>query len=311
MFLLMLAAALPGVYWEQGRETAEVLKKAGVECVHVAPAKVDDWKRARFCATAADLSGFEKLTRPGVEFRNDVASATRAPWVISNGWRLLRAGAKPVYYDAGKGRAELCAAEAFAYGATALVRAASADLDRLGAMLGFLKRIDAASLPVQANIGFLDDGSPEAGEGMNLFIRRNLLFRIVAAPDTRLDLNVRLGSPEYPRAAASNPSEFASIVRRKLSDEKRLLRIYGSDVVIGRLTGDGSHARLHLLNYGGRLVEGLRGRLVGEYKGAKVSQPGGDGEAAGLVAGGGATGFTITAAGTYAVSELTVQNCSR
>src|SRR5260370_35648143 len=111
-------------------------------------------------------------------------------------------------------------------------------------MLGFPKRIEAVSLPVQANIGFLDDGSPEAGEVMNLFTRRNLLFRIVPAPDAHLDLNVRLGAPDYPRAAAANPSEFASMVRRKLTDEKRLLRIYGSDFGIGRLTGDRAQTRL-------------------------------------------------------------------
>src|SRR5260370_42028878 len=102
-------------------------------------------------------------------------------------------------------------------------------------MLGFPKRIEAVSLPVQANIGFLDDGSPEAGEVMNLFIRRNLLFRIVAAPDTRLDLNVRLGSPVYPRAAASNPSEFPAMVRPELSGQHRLRRVYGSDVELRRL----------------------------------------------------------------------------
>ena len=304
MFLLMLAAALPGLYWEQGPETAGALKTAGIECVQVPAARLDAWKGAGYCATAADLTSYEKLAQPGVEYRPDVASATRAPWVISNAWRLLRAGAKPVYYDAGKGRAALCAAEASVYGAAAFVRADPADLDPFGAMLRFLKRMDAPALPVRANIGFIDDSSPEAAEVMNLFTRRNLLFRIVKAPDAHLDLNVRLGAPEYPRAAAANPSEFASMVRRKLTDEKRLLRVYGSDVVIGRLTGDQSKARLHLLNYGARTVEGLRVRLLGEYKSARLSMPGGDANVSDLVAADGSTEFTIPTLDTYAIIDL-------
>ena len=48
----------------------------------------------------------------------------------------------------------------------------------------------------------IDDRSPEAGEVMNLLTRRNLLFRIVSAPDPSLDLNIRLGATEYPRSAA-------------------------------------------------------------------------------------------------------------
>ena len=54
MFLLMLAAALPGLFWEQGPETAEALKKSGIECVQVAPSKAESWKRAGFCATAGE-----------------------------------------------------------------------------------------------------------------------------------------------------------------------------------------------------------------------------------------------------------------
>ena len=304
MFLPILAVALPGLFWEQGPETAEALRKSGIECIQVAPAMVEAWKRAGFCASAADLSSHEKLAQPGVEYRPDVASATRSPWVISNAWRLLRAGARPVYYPAGKGHAALCAAEAFAYGAAALVGIDPADLDRFGVMLRFLKRMDGPALPVQANIGFLDDGSPAAGEVMNLFTRRNLLFRIVRAPDPRLDLNIRLGAPEYTRIAAANPSEFAAMVRRKLTDDKRLLRIYGSDVVIGRLTGDGSQARLHLLNYGARPVEGLRVRVLGRYANAKLSAPFSDVAVSDLATAGGAAEFSIPALDTYAIVDL-------
>ena len=130
---------------------------------------------------------------------------------------------------------------------------------------------------------------------MNLLARRNLLFRIVTAPDPRLDLNVK--------PTAGNPSEFVADIRRKLGDEKRLLRIYGSEVVIGRLTGDGSRARLHLLNYGGRKVEGLRVRLLGVYKKAQLSAPGG-GAVSDFVAADGATEFSLPALDAYAIIDL-------
>jgi hypothetical protein len=76
-------------------------------------------------------------------------------------------------------------------------------------------------------------------------------------------------------------------------------------VVIGRLTSDGSRARLHLLNYGGREIEGLRIHLRGSFA---------QGEA--LVAGqgrvgleehavvDGATEFTVPRLGVYGVIDL-------
>ena len=295
MFFWMLAAAVPGLFWDHGPQAAPTLKAAGIECVHV-PAMADGWKNSGSCAVATDLAAYQKLPQPGVDFRPDVARATSAPWVNSNGWRLLRAAGRPVYYDALKGQPELCAAEAFAYGAQALVRVDPARLDRFASMLRFLKTVDAPPLLPRANIGFVDDGSAAAGEVMNLLTRRNLLFRIVTAPDSSLDLNIRPGPP-------ANPAEFVAMVRQKLGDEKRLLRIYGSEVVIGRLTGDGSRARLHLLNYGGKKVEGLRVRLLGVYKGARVSAQGG-GAASDFIAAGGATEFSLPALDSYAVIDL-------
>jgi len=195
MFFWMLAAAVPGLFWEQGPQTAPTLKAAGIECIHV-PLIVDFWRDSGFCAVSTDLKEYEKLPLPGVDFRPDVARATSAPWVNSNGWRLVRGAGRPVYYDAAKGQPELCAAEAFAYGAEALVRVDPAGLERFAAMLRFLKTVDAPPLPLRANIGFVDDGSAEAGEVMNLLTRRNLLFRIVTAPDPGLDLNIR-PSPSF------------------------------------------------------------------------------------------------------------------
>ena len=98
-----------------------------------------------------------------------------------------------------------------------------------GRMLAFLKHIDRPPLPAMANIGLIDDGSEITGEAMNLLARRNLLFRVVKAPDPKLDLNLK-PTPEE----AADPFAYAQKVRQKLGDEKRLVRLYGSDVVIGR-----------------------------------------------------------------------------
>jgi hypothetical protein len=100
---------------------------------------------------------------------------------------------------------------------------------------------------------------------MNLLTRRNLLYRVVSAPDPRLNLNVRLGSKEFPQSDAADPSQLAHKIRERLTDEKRLVRIYGSEVVVVRLTGDGSRARLHVLNYANRPVVGLRVRVLGRF----------------------------------------------
>jgi len=109
---------------------------------------------------------------------------------------------------------------------------------------------------------------------MNLLSRRNLLYKPVREPDRSMDLNVKLGTDQFPTEAARNPSDFAARVREKLSDEKRLLRIYGSSVVIGYLTGEGDNARLFLLNYLSRPVVGLQVRVRGNYSVAKTHVPG-------------------------------------
>ena len=56
------------------------------------------------------------------------------------------------------------------------------------------------------------------------------------APSAQYRVNVKLGTAEFPADAAKDPSAFALKVRRQLTDEQRSLRIFGSEVVIGRLT---------------------------------------------------------------------------
>jgi hypothetical protein len=101
---------------------------------------------------------------------------------------------------------------------------------------------------------------------MKLLSRRNLLYEPVNARSARHAITVELGSTTYPRASAANPSDFALRIRRELTDERRTLRVYGSEVVLARLTGDTTRRRLQLVNYGGRDVEGLRVRLRGRWR---------------------------------------------
>lgn len=268
--IVLLAALLPGLFWNEGPETASALKQAGIERLYVPAEKAAAWRAAGFNAVALDaaaLAGLEKVDAPRVEWKMDVASATRAPWIDANGWRFTRQPGRRWYEEPPNGAGALAAAEAFAYDADVVLRIAPGDLPAFGQMLAFLKRADQEPMRALANVGLIDDGSELVAEVMNLLARKNLLYRIVPAPDPSLDLNIRIGSREFSKEAAEDPGAVASLVRQRLTDNKRLLRIYGSDVVIGRLTGQGQRARLHLLNYAQREIQGLRVRLRGRYKG--------------------------------------------
>jgi len=264
-----LAVLLPGLFWDQSAETAKAVKQAAIERLYVPADQVAAWKKEGFDAQSFDPARFVKLQAPGVRYQMDVAAATNVPWVDANGWRFERGRAQNIgrqyYYNVPWRKATLAAAEAYAYGASAVVHPDSRDLAALGRMLAFLRSIDLPLLLPLANIGVIDDGSPETGEVLNLLARRNLLFRMVQAADAALDLNVRIGSPEYPKAEAANPAAFATSIRQKLTDEKRLVRVYGSDVVLCRLEGNERQIRIHLINYGGGKVEGLRVKVLGPY----------------------------------------------
>ena len=201
------------------------------------------WRRGRastgITAEAADLQGAVKVLAPTVNYRMNEASATRAPWVVANGWKFIRRPQGRFYYDVTGKQAALAAAEAFCYGANAMIRTDAAGLKPLAEMLDFLRTIAGEPLPPVADIGYIDDGSSASGEVMNLMVRDNLLFQLVTAPDRRLKLNVKLGTKEYPLADAKNPGTVAHAVRFNLTDEKRSVRIYGSQVVVARLTGAG------------------------------------------------------------------------
>jgi hypothetical protein len=252
------------------------------------------------------------LPVPKVEYRINEASATRSPWIDANGWQLLRAPARRYYYDVPAASVALAAAEAFAYGAKANIHTDAEGVATFNRMLQFLREIPERDLPALANIGVIDDGSEDTGELMNLLSRRNLLYRILTAPDPHLDLNVRLGSKEYPKSDAADPSGLAQKIRAELTDEKRLLRVYGSEVVIARLMGAGDRVRIHLLNYANRPVTGLRVRVLGDYPDWQVAaydKPGLKLED--FRSADGATEFTLPEMSTYAVIDLSGRPATR
>jgi len=287
--LLLLALSLACVYLPPGADGRAALEAAGI---------------SRVCADA-DLAQREALPAPGTAPRAGVASPTRAPWIVASGWRFMRRPGSKYVYDVPAGKAALAAAEAFAYGADAVLKIDRADARSLGEMLTFLDALPALDLPNVSDFAVVDDGSAITGEVMNLLARRNLLFDVVQAPVARFAINVRIGSAEFPREKAADPNAFALEIRRRLTDEGRALRVYGSEVVICRLTAGANRARLHLINYGGREIEGLRIRVRGAY---------GDGEAHVAGAGrvplqdrsvaSGATEFSLPRLTTYAVIDL-------
>jgi hypothetical protein len=309
--VLLLVATLPCVYWTQGIETRATLEAAGIKRICVAPDRVEGWRAAGFLVTPiteTELAAREALPTPGVTPRPGVASPTRSPWIVASGWRFGRPPATKYVYDVPAAKGPLALAEAHAHGADAVVKLDSTDaaaLEAVGKMLMFLEGLPEADLAAVADFAVVDDGSALTGEVMNLLARRNLLFDIVKSPAARFRINIAIGSAAYPREEAADPSAFALKVRRDLTDEQRSLRLFGSEVVIGRLTGDGKAARLHLINYGGREIEGLRVRVRGSYRTGEAHVAGaGKLPLEDHVVADGITEFSVPRIASYAVIDL-------
>jgi hypothetical protein len=306
--LLAVLAAGPCVYWTQGVESRSTLDSAGVKHICVAADQVEAWRALGFSAapiTPSELSSREALPVPGITARAGVASPTRSPWIVANGWRFARTPSAKYAYNLPAAKAALAAAEVFAYGADAVLTLDAADLKSVGAMVTFFESVPPLDLAPVADLAVVDDGSPVTGEVMNLLSRRNLLFEVVQAPSPKFKINIVVGSADYPREQAADPSAFAQKIRAQLTDEQRSLRVYGSEVVICRLTGNGKAARLHLLNYGGREIEGLRIRVRGNYRAAEAYVAGvGRTSVDDQVVADGATEFTLPRLATYAVIDL-------
>ena len=309
MILLALAVALPGLLWDKPPDTAPELRDAGITSIHVAAEKYKDWKGVNgISIEPADLRNAVKLPAPAVEYRPNIASATRSPWLVSNGWKFLQTPERRFLYDAQGPAAALAAAEAFCFGGQALVRTDSSGLKPFQEMLGFLRRLAENNGPAEADIGFVDDGSPAAAEIMNLMVRDNLLFRVVSRPDPALKLTVRLGSKELPLEDAKNPVMAVHEIRARLTDEKRSFRLYGSAVVVGRLTKLPDGVRVHLLNYAGaeRKVDGVRVRVLGQYRKHQIGAAGSPTEELlDYLVDRDATEFTLPELRSYAVIDLT------
>jgi hypothetical protein len=306
--LLAVLLSLPCVYWTQGVDTRAALQAAGIKRICVAPDRADDWRAAGFSVTPvseSELAARTALPTPGIIARAGVASPTRSPWIVASGWRFMQSPAGKYAYTVAAGKGALVLAEAAAYGADAIITIDRADVEPAGAMLSFLETLPALDLPPIADFAVVDDGSAVTAEVMNLLARRNLLFAVARAPSSRFPINVKIGDAAYPAGEAADPSQFALKIRRQLTDEQRSLRVYGSEVVICRLTGDKTRLRLHLINYGGRDIEGLRIRVRGTFRDGEAYVAGAGRVAlADQVASEGATEFSIARLGTYAVVDL-------
>jgi hypothetical protein len=302
---------LPCLFWSQAvDDTLAMVRDAHVAPLCVPPELVDGWQAAGIDAvpiSAADLPSRTAVPAPGIEHRPDLVSATRSPWLAANGWRLLRHPDGHYRYDVPPGAAALAAAEAFAYGADAVLSIDPPDLAELGRMLVFLRQLSPTDghQPL-ADFGVVDDGSEEIGEVMNLLVRRNLLFELLKVPARRYRINVVPGATGYSPRDMADPSEFALKIRHQLSDAARTLRVYGTEVVICRATANAAGVRLHLLNYGGREIQGLRVRIRGKYQ-ERETQVFGTGHSRldTFVVEGPASEFSIPRMTTYAVVDLT------
>jgi hypothetical protein len=306
--MLLALALLPSLLWDEPPASVEALREAGITGIYVPAERYNAWKRAgQFPAQPADIRHVVKLPAPAVLYRNNIASATRAPWLVSNGWRFVRNTQVRFLYEAQGTQAALAAAEAFCFGGSALVHTGQAGLKPFAEMIEFLRGLGESDAAPVADIGFIDDGSAAAGEVMNLMVRDNLLFQIVSGTGPQLKLTVRLGSKEFPLKDARNPAMAAHEVRAQLTDERRSIRVYGSEVVVARLTALPDGLRVHLLNYAGaeRKVDGLRVRVLGQYPKHRLAAAGSPrAELLDYSADADATEFTLPELKTYAVIDL-------
>lgn len=244
--------------------------------------------------TGGEELSMSKLPSPGMRLRMNQASATRSPWVDSNGARYLRGLKSRALVAASENRVDLAAFEAYMFGADAAIAGSAKDKPAFDKAISFLQSLPQERQPGLADISFFDDGSVEALENMNLLLRRNLQFRVVTKEER--------GAV---KPKAGNPSEFAYEVRKKIGDDKRLLRVYGSEVVIARLEGDAKRRTVHLLNYNNRAVDGVRVRVAGTWKSLRVYSSDGALEASDVVHEGAVTEFSLARVGKYVVVVLT------
>lgn len=306
--LFALAVVLPVMFWPAGVDTAPQLRNAGITHIAVPAANAAQWAKADgISVDPVELAGAVKLQSPGVALKIDEASASRIPWVSSNGWRFMRQPGAKFYYDVRDDTAALAAAEAFCYGAHAFIHPDAEGIQLLAKMLAFLKSVQSALANPIADIAFIDNGSTLSAEVMNLMVRENLLFNVLPADSGQTKLTVQLGSKDYPSGDVKDADSIVQKIRGNLTDANRSVRVFGASVVIVRLTGQPDKPRLHLLNYGaGHIrVGGFRVRVLGRYPKFQLhSFDSEDKELMDYEVQPDATEFTVPELKTYAVIDL-------
>ncbi len=249
--------------------------------------------------SGGDENRYTRVPAPGVRYRMNVAAATSAPWVDSNMWRYRRAPEKAYLADARDKSVALIMAEAHAEDIALAVQAGLGEKKEFDSMLDFLRSLPDGPAGAWTDFTVSEDGSAQAGEAMNLLTRRNLLYG-VAKPGAAADFRLT--------SAIANPYDFMQQVREKVGDDRRLLRLFGSDLTLARAARQGNRVRLRLVNYGSRPVESLRVRLRGSYQAAHIKAHvygHGSAKVSDLTVNAGYTEFTLDRVPVYAVVDLT------
>lgn len=268
--ILLFLTLIPSLLWDQGPQSAPVLEKAGIREI-ATTGDAGAWSATRVRATQVDGASLVKLDAPGVDYQVNRGGATAAPWVNSNLWRVMKERGKAFVYDVSGPAVPLAVVEGYVSGGKTHLRLKQEDLGAFVSAVRFLREMDGPPLAPRANFGLVDDGSPDMDEVLNLLVRRNLLFDLIRQPGEFHGPVVRIGAGEYTRELASEPYKFAAVVRSKIGDDRRLVRIYGSETTIVRMAGTPEYSRLHLIQYGRRPVPSLRVRVVGRYPRLLVS----------------------------------------
>jgi hypothetical protein len=266
--ILLLLSILPALLWDESPTTAPELQKAGIQRIAVT-GDAGRWSGSGIEAVQVDAAKMVRLDPPGVDYKAGVAGATAAPWINSNLWRMIRDRDRMFLYDA---VSPLAMAEGYAGGARTYFRVKRENLEDFAAPYRTLEELDGPPLPDRTNFDLVDDRSPEIEEIMNLLVRRNLLFEPVTTAAAKDRMQVKIGSADYPKAAAEDPYVFAAMVRSRIGDDNRLVRLYGSETTLVRLSGDKRHARLNILQYGQNPAHGLRVRVLGRYPRVYLSE---------------------------------------
>jgi hypothetical protein len=214
--------------------------------------------------------------------------------VNANGWRFDREPGKQFFYNVPGPAAALAAAESFAHDCASSILTDAAGSEVFEKMLAFLKSIPPGPTKTVADLGALDDLKAPTGEVLNLMARQNFQIRFLTNPDPSVPVVVD------PRGKLPVIMDFLQEVRQKVPDKVRVVRLFGSDTVLSRVTGDGQRARVHLINYGTKPVESLRVRIAGQFERGEAL----GGKLEDYDAGKDATEFSLPSLTIYAVIDL-------